>query len=118
MAATVEARDSRASTIEENVMSNTSDRAVGAVKELGGKIKGAVGKAIGNRQMEAEGKAAQYEGAARQAAAKASERGKAMVESVAGAVKERVGAAIGNEQLELEGKAESLVGEARKGANQ
>ncbi len=99
-------------------MGNTSDRAMGAVKELGGKIKGAVGKAIGNRQMEAEGKAEQYAGAAKQAAAKASERGKAMVESVAGAVKERVGAAIGSEQLQVEGKAEGLVGEARKSANQ
>jgi uncharacterized protein YjbJ (UPF0337 family) len=99
-------------------MSNTSERAVGAVKELGGKIKSAVGKAIGNTQMQAEGMAAERAGAAKQAAAKASERGKAMVEGVVGAVKERVGAAIGNEQMQVEGMAKSLVGEARKSANQ
>ena len=47
-------------------MSNQSDRAAGAVKEAGGKIKKGVGKLIGNEQMEAEGKAKELQGEARQ----------------------------------------------------
>ena len=47
-------------------MSNQSNRAEGKAEEIGGKIKGTVGKVIGNEQMEAEGKAKELKGEARQ----------------------------------------------------
>ncbi len=61
-------------------MSNASNRGEGAAEELGGKIKKAVGKVIGNEQMEAEGKAKELKGEARQESAKAGERVKGKVE--------------------------------------
>jgi uncharacterized protein YjbJ (UPF0337 family) len=99
-------------------MSNASDRAKGIVEKIGGTIKKKVGKAIGNEQMEAEGKAKELEGNARIAAAKARERGKGKVEEVVGVVKKEVGHVIGNEQMRAEGKATELKGEARQKANQ
>ena len=51
-------------------MSNASKRGEGAAEEIGGKIKGAIGKAIGNEQMQAEGKAKELKGEARQKANK------------------------------------------------
>src|SRR6476469_6466554 len=47
-------------------MSNASTRSEGKGEELGGKIKAGVGKLIGNEQMEAEGRAQELEGEARQ----------------------------------------------------
>ena len=47
---------------------NESDRAEGAAEEIGGKIKKHVGRAIGNEQMEVEGKAKELKGQARQKA--------------------------------------------------
>ena len=52
--------------IQEYVMSNDSKRAEGAAEEIGGKIKGGVGKLIGNDRMQAEGKAKELEGKAKQ----------------------------------------------------
>ena len=49
-------------------MGNKTNRAEGAAEELGGKIKGTVGKIIGNDQMEAEGKVKELKGKARQEA--------------------------------------------------
>lgn len=98
-------------------MSNASKRGEGAAEKLGGKVEGAVGKAIGNEQMEAEGRAKELKGAAKQKAAKAGERAKGKKEKALGAVKNRVGAAIGNEQMQAEGKGKELQGEARKKAN-
>ncbi len=98
-------------------MSNASKRAEGAAEELGGKIKGAIGRAIGNEQMEAEGEAKALKGQARQEAAKAGERAKGTVEEAVGAVKNRVGAVIDNEQMQVEGRAAELRGEARQETN-
>jgi len=98
-------------------MSNAGKRAEGAVEEVGGKIKGAVGRVIGNEQMEAEGKATELKGEAKQEAAKAAERVKGAVEETVGNVKGKVGAVIDNEQMEAEGKATELKGEARQEAN-
>ena len=47
-------------------MSNASKRGEGAAEELGGKIKGAVGKLIGSDKMKAEGRAKELEGKAKQ----------------------------------------------------
>src|SRR3954469_5666528 len=96
----------------ENIMSNASKRAEGAAEELGGKIKGTVGKMIGNEQMEAEGKARELEGKAKQEAAKAAERTKGALEEVVGSVKNKVGAVIGNEQMQAEGAVKETTGEA------
>jgi len=103
---------------QEIIMSNTGKRIEGAAEELGGKIKGAVGNLIGNEQMEAEGKATELKGEAKQEAAKAAERGKGAVQEVGGALKKGVGSAIDNEQMEAEGKAKELEGQARQKANQ
>ena len=98
-------------------MSNASKRGEGAAEKFGGKVKGAVGKAIGNERLEAEGKAQELSGAAKEETAKAGERAKGKTEEVVGAVKNRVGAAVGNERLRAEGKAKELKGEARQTAN-
>jgi len=98
-------------------MSNASKRSEGAAEKLGGKVKGAVGKLIGNEQMQAEGKAKELKGDAKQQAAKSAERTKGKVEEVTGGVKNRIGAAIDNEQMQAEGKVRELKGEARQKAN-
>ena len=98
-------------------MGHATNRSEGVAEEIGGKIKKNVGKLIGNEQMEAEGKAKELQGEARQEAAKAAERGKGKVEEVAGAIKNRVGAVIDNEQMQAEGKAKELQGEARQKVN-
>jgi uncharacterized protein YjbJ (UPF0337 family) len=99
-------------------MSNASKRGEGAAEELGGKIKGAVGKLVGNEQMEAEGKVQELKGEGKQEAAKAGERTKGKVEEVVGAVKNRVGAVVGDEELQAEGRVGELKGEARQKANE
>ena len=96
---------------------NTTRRAEGAAEELGGKLKGAVGKVLGNEQMQAEGKVKEIKGRGKQEAAKASERVKGKVEEVVGAVKNRLGAVIDNEQMQAEGKVKELKGQARRNAN-
>ena len=94
-----------------------ADRGEGAAEKVGGKIKQGIGKAIGNEQMEAEGKAKELKGEAREESAKAGERSKGKVEEVTGAIKNRVGAVIDNEQMQAEGKAKELQGEARQKVN-
>jgi uncharacterized protein YjbJ (UPF0337 family) len=98
-------------------MSNAAKRGEGVAEQVGGKIKHGIGKVIGNEQMQAEGKAKELKGEAKEEAAKASERTKGKLEEVKGAVKNRVGAVIDNEQMQAEGKAEELKGEARQKAN-
>jgi len=98
-------------------MSNESKRITGAAEELGGKIKGAVGKLIGNEQMQAEGKVAEIKGEATQKAAKLAERVKGKVEEVAGAVKKHLGDALDDEEMEAEGKLKQTMGEARQSLN-
>jgi uncharacterized protein YjbJ (UPF0337 family) len=98
-------------------MSAATRRAEGAVEELGGKIQRAVGKMIGNKQMEAEGNAHVLEGEAKQEAAKTAERAKGIGEQAIGSIKGHVGSAIGNEGLHAKGRAEELKGEARQRTN-
>lgn len=43
------------------------DRVIGSAKVIGGKVKEAVGKAIGDKKIEVEGKADQIEGKAQNA---------------------------------------------------
>lgn len=89
----------------------------GKGEEVGGKIKAGVGKLIGNEQMEAEGRATELKGKAKQAAARNAERTKGQVQEVVGAAKNRVGAILNDEQMEAEGRATELAGEKRKEAN-
>jgi diguanylate cyclase (GGDEF)-like protein len=98
-------------------MSNTSKRIRGAAKQAGGTIKKAVGKAIGNQQMEAEGRVDEIAGAAEQTTAKASERVKGAVEEAGGSIKKAVGKLIDNDQMTLEGKAKEAQGSARQKLN-
>lgn len=98
-------------------MSNQANRSEGVAEQIGGKIKKGIGRAIGNEQMEAEGKAKELKGEAREESAKAAERGKGKVEEVTGAIKNRIGHVIDNEQMQAEGKARELKGEARQKAN-
>jgi len=55
-------------------MTNMSKRVEGGAEELGGKIKGGVGKLLGNKQMQVAGKARELEGKAKQKFAKAADR--------------------------------------------
>ena len=98
-------------------MSNIGNRIEGAAEELGGKIKKGIGQLIDNEQMEAEGRATELKGEAKQEAAKAGERAKGAVEEVGGSLKKGVGKLIDNEQMEVEGRAKELQGEARQKAN-
>src|SRR5689334_17069280 len=98
-------------------MSNTSKRIKGTLREVGGKIKAAAGKAIGNRRIQAEGKASELGGKATKESAKAAERVKGTAEEIGGAVKKGVGKVIGNEQMQVEGLAKELKGSARRKAN-
>ena len=98
-------------------MGNATNRGEGVAEQIGGKIKQGIGRVIGNEQMQAEGKAKELKGEAREESAKASERAEGKVQEVAGAIKNRVGAVIDNEQMQAEGKARELKGEARQKAN-
>jgi uncharacterized protein YjbJ (UPF0337 family) len=92
-------------------------RAEGKVEEVTGAVKAKVGEAIGNEQMEVEGRTRQVGGQAKQTEAKAEERTRGTVEQVAGKVKGAVGAIAGNNDLEAEGKIEDLKGKARRNVN-
>lgn len=85
-------------------MRNDSKRVEGAAEELGGKIRGRFGKLIGNKQMEASGKACELEGVAKQLAAKAAECVQGKTVKFVGKVKYRVGAVIGNEYPRIESR--------------
>lgn len=52
-------------------MSGTKDKIKGKAQQVGGKIKEETGDALGNREMEAKGKAKKAEGHAREARGKA-----------------------------------------------
>jgi uncharacterized protein YjbJ (UPF0337 family) len=98
-------------------MSNQSDKGEGAAEKLGGKLKKGLGRLIGSRRMEAEGRAKETRGRTRVAAAKTSERARGKAERLVGAAKNRVGRLIGNERMIAEGKAKELRGAARQKVN-
>ncbi len=99
-------------------MNENQERGKGKLQELGGSIKETVGNAVGNEQMEAEGKASKLEGAGRQEVAKGVGQAKGAAEELGGNLKQGVGSLLGNEQMEAEGKAGELKGETRQKANQ
>lgn len=95
---------------EPSKMSGYTDEAVGAMKEN-------VGWALGNKQMEAEGKARNAKGHAEVEAARAEQKAIGKKEKLKGNIKETAGNVLGNEQWQAEGKADRLKGEAREKAN-
>jgi uncharacterized protein YjbJ (UPF0337 family) len=98
-------------------MGTINQRAKGIAEEVGGKLKKAAGKVLDNKRLEAEGRAQELKGEARQEAAKGVARAQGAVEQASGAVKRGVGAAIGSERLEAEGEVDRLKGEARRDFN-
>lgn len=98
-------------------MNNHNERSEGTAEKLGGKLKKGVGRLLGNRRLEAEGRANELKGDARVAAAKSSERTKGKAEELVGAAKNRIGHVIGNERMVAEGKVKELKGEARQKSN-
>jgi uncharacterized protein YjbJ (UPF0337 family) len=98
-------------------MSNQSERSEGAAQKLGGRLKKGIGRLLGNRRLEAEGRATEVRGRTRVAAAKSRERVRGKAEQLVGAAKNRVGRVIGNARMSAEGKAKELKGEARQKAN-
>lgn len=98
-------------------MSTISKRTEGTIDEAAGKIKAGIGKAIGNEQMQVEGRAKQAKGVAEKEGAKAVERGKGAVEKVVGKAKAAVGNLTDDEDLKEEGEDDETVGEARRELN-
>lgn len=99
-------------------MGNTGERLKGMADEAMGNVKQGVGDLTDNERLQAEGKAQELKGEARQEAAKAAERAEGAMEELGGNIKQGVGRLIDNEQMEAEGKAQELKGEARRAANQ
>ena len=87
-----------------------TDKTVGAVKEN-------VGWAIGNEQMQAEGKARNLQGEAKLEAIQAKEYTKGTGEQIKGTIKEQAGKLVGNEQMQYEGMAKKEEGKIRKEMN-
>jgi uncharacterized protein YjbJ (UPF0337 family) len=98
--------------------SASKSRAKGKLDEPAGKAKAKVGKAIGNEQMEAEGRARELKGLAAQQIVKAGERVKGQIEEVTGRAKKKVGALIENEQMQAEGALRQLKGKTRQRINE
>jgi len=80
-------------------------------------VKKGFGRLLGNRRLEAKGRATELEGASRVGAAKSRERVKGKAEELVGAAKNRVGHFIGNERMIAEGKGEELKGASRQKIN-
>ncbi|KAI9293982.1 DNA binding protein [Neoconidiobolus thromboides FSU 785] len=92
---------------EPSKINATKDTTIGTIKEN-------VGWALGNEQMQAEGKAQHAKGDAEYKAAQAQGYAEGSKDSMKGSVKDTVGSAIGNEQMQAEGKADKLKGDAQK----
>jgi len=95
-------------------MSNIDRKNEGTLEEVGGKIKRAVGAAMGNERMRAEGEAQQLRGTARKEEAKAAERTEGAIQELAGKIKNRVGALFGHRRVQAEGRADEIRGEQRQ----
>jgi uncharacterized protein YjbJ (UPF0337 family) len=98
-------------------MSNIDRKNEGKLEQVGGKIKGAIGAAVGDESMRAEGEAQQLRGESREETAKAAERGEGAVQELAGKIKNRVGAFFGNRRAQAEGRANEIKGEQRQRQN-
>jgi uncharacterized protein YjbJ (UPF0337 family) len=98
-------------------MNNQNEKSEGTAQKLGGKLKKGIGRLLGNRRLEAKGRATELKGGARVDAAKSRERARGKAEGLIGAAKNRLGQVIGNERMIAQGKAKELKGEARQKTN-
>jgi uncharacterized protein YjbJ (UPF0337 family) len=98
-------------------MSNEDRKGEGTMEKLGGKIKHAVGEAVGSEKLKAEGEAQYMTGHARREEAKTEERGKGVLDNVTGKIKNRVGALVGDKKIQAEGRVKEIDGEERISAN-
>ena len=79
----------------------------GRSDEIKGSVKEAAGKALGNEQWQAEGKADKLKG-------KSERHAEGMKDTAAGSVKNAAGKVLGNEQMQAEGEAQRLKGKAER----
>lgn len=75
---------------EERIVGSTTDKVTGVANQVGGKIKEGVGKAIGNEQMEVEGKVQQVKGKAQQKVGEAKSAIKDAAEDAADAINRKL----------------------------
>ncbi len=98
-------------------MSNIDRKNEGKLEQVGGKIKGAIGAAVGNERMRAEGEAQELRGEAREEGAKTAERAEGAVQELGGKIKNRIGALFGHRKAQAEGRAAEIKGEQRQREN-
>ena len=94
------------------------ERLAGKVDEVVGSVKKTVGRAVGDRSLEAEGTVREAGGQVRQEEAKAVGRTRGVGQQIAGKLKTAVGQVTGDESLEAEGRVEDAEGKLRRKANQ
>jgi uncharacterized protein YjbJ (UPF0337 family) len=94
------------------------ERIKGAMQELGGKAKEALGHANRDERLVQEGRVDQVQGQDRQDAAKVNERIQGAAEQVGGRVKSVAGAVTGDNSTEAEGKLDELKGQVRRKINE
>jgi len=104
-------------TINMSANNNEPSKISGDTKYYQGAAKESLGKAIGNEQMQAEGKATKAEGEGEYKAAQLKGQAEGYKDQTTGGVKETVGKTIGNEQMQAEGKVKKNAGEAHKNIN-
>jgi uncharacterized protein YjbJ (UPF0337 family) len=95
-----------------------SGRIKGAAQEVSGKVKEATGQAVGNPDLEKEGREEGATGEARQKIEKDIEQAKGAVQQATGRGKAAAGAAIGDTGREVEGKLEEVEGKIRQKGNE
>jgi uncharacterized protein YjbJ (UPF0337 family) len=98
-------------------MGNREQKLKGAVEEVAGKLKAGLGRAVGSRQLEAEGQATEEKGKTRQEAAKAGERIAGSLRAAGGKVQKAAGRLLGDREIEAEGVANQVKGNAKVRAN-
>lgn len=98
-------------------MSSEKKKSEGAFEGIGGKIKEAVGGAVGNERMRAEGEAQRLRGEERREEGKAELRAEGTKDELVGKVKNRVGALLGDRKNQAEGRAKELSGEELQAEN-
>jgi uncharacterized protein YjbJ (UPF0337 family) len=95
-------------------MSNIDRKNEGKLEQVGGKIKGSVGAAVGSERLRAEGRAQELRGEARKESAKAAERTEGALQELGGKIRNRIGALFGHRRVQAEGRADEIRGERRQ----
>lgn len=102
-------------------MGTKGDEAKGKLEELKGNVKEGVGRATGDTELEAQGKADEFRGSGQQTIAhgrenveRGVEHAKGAVEEGVGRAKDAVGGATGSTRTQAEGKVDEAKGTARQ----